>query len=58
MLMRGSSERKAETSVHSNERTIIRSNSDRLRPKLLVATVRMSQPIQAMATPIDPPATE
>jgi hypothetical protein len=58
MLIAGSVDKKAETTVQSKERKIIRSNFDLRTPNDRVVILRMSQPTVAIETPIVLAATE
>ena len=58
MLIRGSSESSAETTLQISDNRITRSNRDRLSPKLPVRITLINHPMPARATPIALAATE
>jgi hypothetical protein len=58
MLIAGSVDKKADTTVQSKDRKIIRSNFDLRKPSDRVVILRMSQPTVAIATPMVLAATE
>jgi hypothetical protein len=58
MLMRGSSESRAEAAVQSSESRIMKSNFERLSPRLRVLSVLINHPNPATPTPMALAATE